>query len=117
MINKTQEIDAYMINSEAELRGYVISEKASYLQPFHENINKISPAIRDLKRTITDNPEQINRVDSLLKYADLKVSDMRELLALFNSKGFESSKNYISLDKGKFFKDKMLEISNEIIKT
>ena len=115
VINKVQEMQTYLLNAESGLRGYVITEKETYLAPYSQNAPNIVPAINELRKLVNDNPDQVTRCDSLMDYADLKVANMQQVVQASRNNGFEAAKKVVLNDRGKIYKDKMLFFSSQIV--
>jgi len=117
VINKTERLELILINSETGLRGYILTQRPKYLDPYTENVGRIIPAIKELKILIADNPIQVQRFDSLELYATAKLADMTRILQANASKGQAAAMQSMLTDKGKYYKDQMLDISKRIVKS
>jgi len=117
VIDKIRETEVFVLNSGIGFRGYILTQREKYLKPFTQNVTKISPTIRDLKLLITDNPIQLDRADSLAHYAELKIADMRHVISLQQQQDHEGALKAILTDRGKFYKDQILRISQQMINT
>ncbi|WP_158797070.1 response regulator [Pedobacter sp. L105] len=117
VIDNARNMEVTLLNAETGMRGYVLTQRANYLEPFTNNINKIVPQIEKMQRLTSDNPIQQERLDSLKMYAAEKVKHMHEVIQLNQSKGQAAATNLVLTDKGKILKDQMLRINNLIIST
>lgn len=115
VIDKIRETEVYVLNTGIGFRGYILTQKENYLTPFKQNAPKILPTIKDLKFLIRDNLVQLDRVDSLQHYAELKIEDMEYIIAYQKSNDHESAIKAILTNKGKIYKDKILQISQQMI--
>ena len=115
VIDKIRETEFYLLNSGASFRGYVLTQREKYLIPYTQNVKKITPTISALKLLVDDNPYQVNKVDSLMYYADLKIADMELVISTNKTLGQQAAINVILTDRGKYFKDQMLRISQKMI--
>ena len=115
VINLTQRIENQLLNTETGLRGFVITQKHSYIDPYTKNSTRIMPSIHELKKLVHDSPEQLDRLDSLEFYAGKKLLDMQEILQANAIAGKDQAVSRMMTDRGKFFKDQMLHISENII--
>ncbi|MEJ5993016.1 response regulator [Pedobacter sp. Du54] len=116
VIDKLRQTEGHLLNSESGMRGYILTQKESYLTPFIQSTKKIAPIINELKLIISDNPTQLSNADSLLYYAELKIANMEQVVSVNDTQGKEAATRLISTDKGKFYKDQMLKISQQMIK-
>lgn len=114
VINITERIETQMLNSEASLRGYVLTQKNEFLDPYTLNIDKIAPTIGELSILVKDNPRQSLRVDTLELYAKQKIADMQTVLR-YNALGGRENANKIVLSgSGQRIKMLMLGVSSRI---
>ena len=116
VIDVAQDIEVKMLDAETGLRGYILTQRSFYLEPYNRNVNKIIPRIKHLQNLTVDNPVQQERIDSLQFYAQQKLSDMREILRANAIGGREFAIKKVLTDKGKLFKDQMLKVNAQIIK-
>lgn len=115
VINIAEKAEIELINAETGLRGFVITQDQNYKAPYNKSINQILVRIADLKTLVSDNPSQKKKVDSLEIYASQKVEDMKNIMLLSNSSGFEAARKEIMTNKGQTFKVNFLRVSETII--
>ena len=70
----TKDLLEAMLNIETGARGYSMTHNKSYLQPFNEGRNEINRIFKNLKVLVNDNTVQVQRLDSLKKFTDLKLN-------------------------------------------
>ncbi len=115
VIDKIRETEVFVLNSGTGFRGYVLTQKERYLNPYTQNVVKISPTIRELKELVSDNPAQLIRADTLIHYANLKIADMEHIISVQKTQGQQAAIEAVLTDKGKFYKDQILKISQQMI--
>ncbi len=115
VIDLSKKIEIHLLHAETGLRGYVITQNSNYLDPYNENANKILPAINDLKKLISDNPKQVDNVDSMERYAQQKMQDMQEILHTNTTLGQQAAIAKVLTNKGKLSKDNMVRINKRIV--
>jgi CheY-like chemotaxis protein/signal transduction histidine kinase/CHASE3 domain sensor protein len=115
VISQAQAIETELLHSETGLRGFVITQKQSYLTPFSTFSVKILPSITELQLMVSDNPSQTKRVEKLERFAQEKIADMHAILLANQTSGKDSAVKKIATDKGKYYKDQMLQLGSEII--
>ncbi len=115
VIDQIRQVEVKVLNAETGLRGFLITNKAGYLRPYEQNASKIIPTIAELRKLIKDNPIQVINADSLSHYGDLKVRDMAEIVKVSSLSGNQAAMVLLNTDKGKLYKDKMLEFSKTMI--
>ncbi|TDO21748.1 response regulator [Pedobacter duraquae] len=115
VINRTERLELTLLNSETGLRGYILTQRPKYLDPYTQNVGKLIPSIKELKILVADNPAQVQRFDSLELFANAKLADMTLILQANASRGQAAAMQALLTDKGKYYKDMMLEISKRIV--
>ena len=115
-VAKTAErLEIRLLHAEASLRGFILTERDSYRDPYDENINKILPMVDELIDLVDDNPNQIRKADSIKFYAVAKVSDMKQIAAKGLIGNFAAAKQQFLTDKGRLDKIKFLAFNDELI--
>ncbi|MCJ0742238.1 hybrid sensor histidine kinase/response regulator [Pedobacter montanisoli] len=116
VIKKAEEVEVEIINAEAGLRGFVITLKDEYKQPYNQSIDKIIPSIEELKKIIGEENSNAELVDSLQHYAALKVYDLKQVMAKANTLGDDAAKKQIATDKGRIYKEQFLKFNAQLIR-
>lgn len=115
VIDHAQNLEVKLLNAETGLRGYILTQRSKYLDPYNKNANRILPAIKELQHLTIDNLSQQERLDSLEFYANQKLADMQEIIQANSSEGQSAAIRKVQTDKGKLFKDNILRVNNQII--
>jgi CHASE3 domain sensor protein len=116
VINLTAKIETQMLNSEAALRGFILTQKNEFLDPYVKNVDRIAPTIGELGIMVQDNPRQSLRIDSLELYAKQKIADMQTVLRFNGIGGREAANKFVTGGSGQRIKMAMLGVSERIIK-
>ena len=84
VIAKSKQIEKMLNDMETGQRGFLITGKDQFLEPYESGKKKYSIALNDLKELVSDNPEQVSRlgkidilIDAWLKKAALPEIDTR----------------------------------------
>ena len=115
VIDLIKNVETQVLNSESALRGFILSQKSFYLKPYNKNAPLILETVQELKKLISDNPEQEKRVDSLDAYAHKKVSEMQEVIRIYDNRGQAAATDRVLNGGGQHYKDQMLLISKKMI--
>lgn len=112
-VTKTAErLEIELLNAETGLRGYVLTEKEYYREPYVKSIDKIMPLVDKLQNLVSDNKVQESRIDSMTIYAGLKTADMKQIMNKASTLGFAAAKQHILTDKGRIYKNKLLQFTD-----
>ncbi|MES3018869.1 MAG: response regulator [Bacteroidota bacterium] len=115
VIAQTEKIENYIITCESGVRGYVASGDVSNLITYQDNKGKIIPSVTQLNDLINDNPDQVLRVDSLLKFAQQKMSRMEGLIEA-RERTFEEAQRMIQAGTGETLMNKIRSKIKEIVR-
>lgn len=117
VINLAKNVETHVLNAESALRGFILTERRSYLNPYNSSAPRILETIQDLDILINEDAIQQDRVDSLDLYAHQKVLEMQEMLRIYDSQGRQAAINRVLNGDSQKFKDQILNVSKKIINT
>ncbi|MCP4346895.1 MAG: HAMP domain-containing protein [Desulfobacterales bacterium] len=60
VIRKAMEILAAAVDMETGMRGYLLAGKEEFLEPYSEGNKRFSTLVSNLKKMVSDNPDQVN---------------------------------------------------------
>lgn len=60
VIVKAKELLVYALNIETGARGYLITGNKTFLEPYEHSVKIFFTKLRELKQTVSDNPEQVS---------------------------------------------------------
>jgi signal transduction histidine kinase len=95
------QILALVSDAETAQRGFLLTERREYLEPYVAALPKIDPKLRRLKELNTDNSEQRDHVSQLAKLIGEKFSELEAALALYKDKGPKAAQELIETDVGR----------------
>ncbi|WP_213014964.1 MULTISPECIES: methyl-accepting chemotaxis protein [unclassified Rhizobium] len=67
VLQTTDDITAAAVDMETGMRGFIITGKQDFLAPYRQGEQAIYKTISDLKKTVSDNPTQVGRLDKIEK--------------------------------------------------
>ncbi|MCL6099049.1 MAG: CHASE3 domain-containing protein [Bacteroidetes bacterium] len=94
-------------------RGYLLTGKSPYLQPYQEAIDSINFVMERLNKMIL-NAEQQRKLDTLSLLVNAKLSELKETLGVNKSRGFNAAKQLVVSNRGKVIMDKIRHVLNQI---
>jgi methyl-accepting chemotaxis protein len=65
VIEQAMKTEAAAVDMETGMRGYLLAGKEDFLQPYKNGQQEFTRLIADLKRTVSDNPTQVNRLGEI----------------------------------------------------
>ncbi|KST68303.1 methyl-accepting chemotaxis protein [Mastigocoleus testarum] len=115
-------IKKILIDAETGQRGFIITNRERYLEPYIQAKEDISEVIKTSKEKISDNPEQVNRLSKIEALADKKFEELAETIALKKAGKEQETLSLILSDKGKNIMneirqriDEMLQIEKQLL--
>lgn len=107
-------IESRLLDLETGQRGYLITGKESYLEPFNSSLEIIYLEISSLREKTTHNPRQTERIDQLKGVIDEKIEELQLTIHLRRSIGYEAAKEIVNNDSGQYFMEELRALLNEI---
>ena len=99
---------------ESAKRGYVITERDAYLEPYLRMDREFDPLLDRVQAMARNYPEQRERLDALVEAARKKRSEMAEVLRRFQSGNKESAMDLTLTEIGREAMVRINEIADDI---
>src|SRR5688572_18063362 len=64
IIQNSNRLHKNMIDMQSSFRGYLLTNKTVFLNPFYEGIKSVPPLMRE-QRSLVTTPDQVQRLDSI----------------------------------------------------
>ncbi|HTL88455.1 MAG TPA: GAF domain-containing protein, partial [Leptolyngbya sp.] len=113
VLTTLQDLLSQLKDIETGQRGYIITGRESYLEPYSSGTQVVSEKMQALRSRLTT-PSQRQQLDQLGVQIDLKLKLVNATIDLRRSQGFETAKNAISTDQGKKTMDRIRQIVLEM---
>ena len=97
-------------DSETGQRGFVITGKEPYLEPYNAALKEIDRTFLKLEKLTVDNEKQQERLKALRIPVSEKLKELGESIAARREKGFEAALEIVSNDRGKSYMDEIRSI-------
>ena len=88
-------------DAETGQRGYVITGKAEYLEPYRAAVTEVQAQLDRLERLVAGDAEQARRVAEMRRRIGTKLGELELTIGLRDRKGFDLTRDVISLGAGK----------------
>jgi CheY-like chemotaxis protein/CHASE3 domain sensor protein len=115
VIKHSNNLLQYMVDAETGMRGYGATNNKVFLDPYNAAIPKVSQDLNELKNLISDNPAQIQRVDTLYKLVDNQLNILKTNIITRQDKGLEYMVQNQMFLQGKHTMDSIRNLSSSII--
>jgi signal transduction histidine kinase len=110
VLAKSQNTLVVLLNAETGVRGYYISKKSIFLEPFDLARGNLNPTLFELEQLVRDNPAQVERVKRLIQIAQYKMNLLQETVRRVETNVVDSSSSTARILKGKQSMDEFREI-------
>ncbi|HVK96389.1 MAG TPA: PAS domain S-box protein [Flavisolibacter sp.] len=81
-------------------RGYILTGDNRLLTHFNSTVHAVIPSIQELRELTADNPSQQRRIDSLIRYTNLKIDYSRLVINTYQREGFEAAQKILARAEG-----------------
>jgi methyl-accepting chemotaxis protein len=115
VIGDIENILAITKDGEIGERGYIITGRDEYLEPYENAQRDIGPMLKTLRELTADNPNQQRRLDMLQPLLDQRFTVLREGVATRRDKGLEGAANVVLSGNGKRVMDSIRGVIGEMI--
>ena len=88
-------------DAETGQRGYLLTDKESYLGPYNAAAQEIGPRFDMLRRLTIDDPAQQDRLATLKQHIDAKLAELKQTIDLRQTQGQAAALAVVQSDRGK----------------
>ncbi|HET7780526.1 MAG TPA: CHASE3 domain-containing protein, partial [Rudaea sp.] len=89
-----------LTEAETGQRGYLLTQKASYLEPYRAATAAIDAKIATLRPLLADEPEQLQRLGTLERLVADKADELRRSIALIDAGDSAGAMSLVATDSG-----------------
>jgi len=120
VLREIERLLSILKDAETGQRGYVITRKDSYLDPYREALKEIKPSLNHLQRLTEDSPRQQDRLEELRPLVDAKFNELKKTIdartdtKLDDDKSFAAAQQIVGLDRGKDDMDKIRTLTDRM---
>ena len=100
-------------NAETGQRGYLLTQNASYLEPYHQGVMHTKQFYRQLKHLTRDNIEQQKRLVDIEKLMKLKLDELQQTIQLTENDKKSEALRVVKEDSGKHYMDEVRSLIHE----
>ena len=107
VLNQLEGLITKIKDAETGQRGYIITGRDSYLQPYNESLKTVDREIKDIQELTKSNPNQQRRLETLEQKIHGKLAELQETIELRRTKGFFAASAVVLTDRGKNLMDEI----------
>ena len=107
VLEKIESFFSEMKDAETGQRGYLLTGKDEYLEPYGTAVRAVPVQFEELRKLTSDNPSQQSHIETLRSLIDAKLAELRETIELRRTRGAEQAIAVVSSDRGKQIMDRI----------
>jgi len=111
----TFRILALMQNAETGQRGYLLTGKKEYLEPYDRALQRLSPALDDLSALAREDADLAEQAANLSRLTQIKLTELRTTLAAFDRGGIAAALPIVTTDQGRLTMAEIQSTAREIL--
>jgi PAS domain S-box-containing protein len=92
---------AHVVDAETGQRGFLLTNRPDYLEPYHSAVQAIYSELDELTRLTHDYPEQSGRVQTIRSLVDVKLGELRDTIELRRTVGLDAALAVVRTDLGR----------------
>ncbi|MDB4955008.1 MAG: histidine kinase [Myxococcales bacterium] len=108
------ELLSSVVNAETGQRGFVITAKDEFLEPYNAALLAIDRTFAGVRGLTLDNEQQTRRLDSMRPVIDAKLAELKRTIDQRRAAGFEATATVVASGEGKLTMDRIRSIINEM---
>jgi signal transduction histidine kinase/CheY-like chemotaxis protein/CHASE3 domain sensor protein len=117
VIAQLQTVLSTLKDAETAQRGYLLTGRESYLEPFSTAKGALATELAALYALTGDDPERRKRLDSLRNQASEKIEEIGETVALRRAGQSDQALAIVRTDRGKILMDGIRESADEMLRS
>ena len=114
VLEKIESFLSEMKGAESGQRGYLLTGKDQYLEPYGTAVQAVAVQIEELRKLTSDNPSQQSRIKTLRALMIAKLAELMEMIDLRQSSGFDQAVAVVSTDRGQQIMDRIRVVIQEM---
>ncbi len=103
-----------LLNAETGQRGYLLTQRTSYLQPYRDAVRRIDQRVEELSARDTD-PTHAPKLARVRELVQLKLSEMNQTVRLNDSGRHDEALELVLGDQGMRHMDELRDVLGELI--
>ncbi len=100
VISQVQAVLSTLKNAETGQRGYLLTRKDRYLDPYAASVSALTQEFTVLRRLLADSPDQLARLDRVEALTNVKMAELRRTVELQRAGQTEAALAVVQSDEG-----------------
>ncbi len=103
-------------DAETGQRGYLVTGAERYLDPYTNARAALAGDFQRVRTLISDSPKQLERLDTLQRFTDVKMQELAQTIALRRAGDTKAATDLVTSDRGKAAMDRIRELITEMVR-
>jgi PAS domain S-box-containing protein len=100
VLTTAQSLERAIQDAERGQRGFLITGKEEYLEPYRSGVEQIPILFSALRKLTSDNPEQQRRWPDLERQIDIKLAVLKRSVEVRQTQGFDAARGIVETNVG-----------------
>jgi CHASE3 domain sensor protein len=105
---------AASVEAESGVRGYALTGTDTFLEPYTTALTLIENEYNELRRLVSDNPDQVRRLEGVRTAIDARLAHAKHLLELRRTGTLETTAAAVATGEGKTAMDRLRTVMTEM---
>jgi CHASE3 domain sensor protein len=114
VLAQTEMVFSEVKDAETGQRGYLLTRKSRYLQPYYSAVYRTPENLQTLRQLTSDNLNQQKRIQQLQLLIDAKFAELKQTIDLDRTQGVAAALAVVQTDEGQFLMDQIRELVRSI---
>ncbi|MBD2082878.1 CHASE3 domain-containing protein [Leptolyngbya sp. FACHB-17] len=111
---KAESVLSEVKDAETGQRGFLLTQKTRYLQPYYDSVRQASRELQDLQSLTRDNPRQQARIQQLQPLISAKFLELKQTVDLNRAQGLTAALAVVQTDQGQALMDQIRAVTHSI---
>jgi methyl-accepting chemotaxis protein len=103
-----------LVNAETGQRGFVITAKDEFLDPYNTALTTIEKTFTEVRQLTSDNPNQARRLEAVRPLIDRKLAELKKTIELRRGSTLEATQAVVASGEGKDYMVKIRSILDDM---
>ena len=114
IIDNSAQLLTLIQGAETGQRGFLITGSEAYLAPYNDAQAELPRVVGELQAELADNPSQLERLQTLNGYLQLKLGELAETIEVRRHKGFAEAQALVLDNRGQAAMDSIRTLVNDM---
>jgi CHASE3 domain sensor protein/class 3 adenylate cyclase len=114
VLTKLEKVLAEITDAETGQRGYLLTGKPRYLDPYKKAVDQVEDDIKQLQMLTAKNPDHQKNLERAIPLINQKFAELQQTIHLRNEQGLDAALEIVNTNQGKLLMDQIREIFHQM---